>query len=233
MIYIFFGKNVTGVREKALSFMQTLAQSDSEVIKITSEAYGAGVLVDLAESVSLFGGAQVVLLDTPSSDAEFNDGVEEHIELLRDSKNHFVIIEGGLLADKKKLYTKHAEYIEEIKSEAIEKFNTFALADALLNRDKKTLWLLLTQAWEAGESNEAIVGILFWQIKVLRLAERTSSPEEAGQKPFPYNKGKRALSKFKKGDVDRLSQELLELYHAGHQGRVDMSVALEKWVLSI
>ena len=233
MLYIFYGKDSVGVRERALSYIETLVPMGGEVAKVTAAEYREGMILDLAESTSLFGGAQVVLLDTPSTDTDFEDAVLEHLEVLRDSANHFVVIEEGLLAAEKKAYTKYAAHIEEIESKAVEKFNTFALTDALITRDKKTLWLLLMEAWKNGQSNEAIVGLLFWQLKTLRLVERTSSPEEAGQKPFVYQKAKRALAKFKKGELDGLSRELLDLYHKGHQGRVDLSVALERWVLGV
>ncbi len=233
MLYIFFGKDSVQVREKALTFTHTISVDSSSVIKITSDGFNDGILRDLAGSVPLFGGEEVILLDTPSSDVAFAEGVERDIDLLKESANHFVIIEGGLLAGKKKLYTTHAEQIEEIVSEAEEKFNAFSLAEAFLNRDKKALWLRLMEAWEAGESNEAIVGIIFWQIKVLRIVEKTSSPEESGQKPYTYNKAKAALRNFKKGELEKISRELVELYHGGHQGKVDMSTALEKWVLGM
>lgn len=233
MIYVFFGKDTSVVREKALAHIQTLVAPGAEVVKITAENYREGMLADMAESASLFGGEQVILLDTPSSDALFKDGVEASLELLQNSEHHFIVIEAALLAPAKKLYAKYAEHVDESEALATEKFNTFALADAFSARDKKMLWTLLMQARAARESNEAVAGILFWQIKMLRLAERTQSPEEAGQKPFVYNKAKRALAKFKKGELDALSRGLLELYHAGHGGKVDMGLALEQWVLEM
>lgn len=233
MLYVFFGKDGVKVRERAFAHIRKMAGSDIKVTKITAEEYVEGMLPDLAQGTSLFGGEEVILLDTPSSDSVFAEAVEHGIEMLKDSANHFVITEKHLLVGPKKMYGKHAEVMEEIASEAEEKPNNFALTDAFLDRDKKRLWLLLTEAWGRGESNEAIAGLLFWQIKILRLVERTGSPEEAGQKPFVYNKAKRALTKFKKGELDRISRELLELYHQGHQGKLDMNLALERWILSI
>ena len=234
MLYVFFGKDSVLVRERALAHIRTITDTTvSEVVKITGDAHSEGMLNDLAGGSALFGGEQVILLDTPSSEESFDDAVLKNIQMLEESPNHFVVIEEGLLAGKKKVYATHAVSIEEIAADVKEKFNTFGLAEAFLNRDKKMLWILLQDAWKNGEKNEAIVGIIFWQIKILRLAERTQTPEEAGQKPFPYNKAKRALSKFKKGELDKISRELLEIYHRGHGGRVDLSLALERWVLRV
>jgi len=41
------------------------------------------------------------------------------------------------------------------------------------------------------------------------------------------------LNKFSSGEVEKLSQSLLELYHDGHAGVRDMDMALEEWVLEI
>lgn len=233
MLYVFFGKDEVKVRERALAHIKKMAGPDAKATKVTAEEYAEGLLSDLAQGTSLFGGEEVILLDTPSSDDLFAEAVERDIEILKDSTNHFVIIERNLLVAPKKLYGKYAEVMEEIASVMEERPNNFALTDAFLDRDKKRLWLLLSEARARSESNEALVGLLFWQIKILRLVDRTSGPEEAGQKPFVYQKAKRALAKFKKGEIDRFSRELLELYHEGHQGKVDMGLALERWVLSI
>jgi hypothetical protein len=68
---------------------------------------------------------------------------------------------------------------------------------------------------------------------MLRLAERTKSAEEAGQKPFVYSKAKRALSAFKEGELDSISRDLLSIYHDGHLGKRDIDLALERWVLTL
>jgi DNA polymerase III delta subunit len=233
MLYVFFGTDTTQVRTKAFSFLAKLNVEEKSLIKIASETYARGMIPDLTRGSSLFGGVDFFLLDTPSEDEMYLGEVLEHAALLQDSQNHFVVIENGLTADKKKIIEKHAEKIEEIKADAKVRFNTFALTDAFLERDKKSLWLLLVSAWKEGLSHEEIIGVLFWQIKILRLVEKTNSAEEAGQKPFVYSKAKRSLKNFKKGELDALSESLLRIYHDGHQGRVDIAIALEQWALTI
>jgi len=75
--------------------------------------------------------------------------------------------------------------------------------------------------------------MLWWQLKALRLAKQTSSASEAGMKDFPYNKAKRALAKFSEGEVEKLAQSLLEVYHDGHAGVRDMETSLEEWILRL
>jgi hypothetical protein len=52
-------------------------------------------------------------------------------------------------------------------------------------------------------------------------------------KDFPYNKAKRSLRNFKEGELEKLSQTLLAVYHDGHGGKRDIDLALEKWTLTI
>ena len=233
MLYVYFGSDTTGVRQKAFHFVHTLTRGDALATNITEENYQIGIIENLAEGVSLFNAEQVTVLDTPSENEDFFEGVLSRLELMQESLNHFVVIEGTLNAGNKKRMHAHATKMEEVEGEKKEKFNTFLLTDALLRRDKKSLWLLLMDAWKAGITNEAIIGVLFWQVKVLRLAEKTKSAEEAEQNSFVYQKAKRALSNFKKGELDDMSRALLTMYHDGHLGKHDASIALEKWVLGV
>ncbi len=233
MLHVYFGNDTTRVRQKAFDFLRTLSDGEVQVTSITAETYEEGMIPDVAEGVSLFGKGQIFLVDTVSEDQSAFANLLEHLESMQSSSYHFVMIEGTLNAVDKKKIAKHAASCEEIIAEKKERFDAFLLTDALLQRDKKSLWLLLIEAWREGLSNEKIIGLLTWQVKVLRLVEKTKSAEEAGQKSFVYSKAKRALSKFKKGDVDRMSRELLTIYHDGHAGKVNTSIALEQWVLKL
>jgi DNA polymerase III delta subunit len=233
MLYVYFGNDATKVRTEAFAFLHTLTDTDSSVTKVTADTYQAGMLADFAESVSLFGTAQAVVLDMLSENEEIFSEILASLDVLGESGNSFILIEEALNAANKRKIEASATKMHEVASEKKTAFNTFALCDALLLRDKKTLWLLLMEAWRSGATNEELVGILLWQIKILRLAERTGSAEEAGQKAFVYGKAKRALAKFKKGELDQMSRALLTIYHDGHLGKCDMSLALEKWVLQI
>jgi len=102
-----------------------------------------------------------------------------------------------------------------------------------MQQDELLAWILLAKAWRNNLSNEEIIGTLYWQVKMLRLVERTKNAEEAGQKPFVYSKAKRSLRQFTEGELDSLSRDLLSIYHEGHLGRRDMDSALERWVLSL
>lgn len=232
MLAVFYGNDVVAVRDAAHAYVLKHA-NESAVTTIDADTYVTGTLRDAAGGVSLFGGTSVYVIDTPSAAVDFEAEVHDTLPALAASAHQFIVIEQALLADEKKAYAKHADTIEEFKRPAERGFNTFALADALARKDKRTLWLLLHDAFRAGEGSEEIIGILWWQLKALRLASLTATAKEADMKEFPYNKAKRALSKFEAGELTALSHSLLAAYHDARRGALDLDLALERWVLTL
>lgn len=233
MLKVYFGNDAIKVREGAFSFVSEKEKGGVVVTVIDGDIYATGALADAAGATSLFGGEELYIIDTPSNKAEFQEEVYTNLDALAESPNTFVVIEGALLAADKKNYTKYAESIEEFKGEKEERFNVFGLAELLSKKDKRNLWMLLCDAKAAGIPTEEIIGILWWQLKALRLALKTNSASEAGMKDFPYNKSKRALGNFKDGELEYLSHSLIALRHDGHLGKRDIDLALEKWVLTL
>lgn len=233
MLKVFYGTDTIATRQAAFGFLSGREEQGASTEVIDGETFQAGMLQDVAGAAPLFGGETIYLLDTPSSNKDFAAETETMLETLAESPNQFVVIEGPLLAADKKKWQKHTKDIEEFKAAAGERFNTFAMADALARKDKKTLWLLLQEAKAAGQSAEEIIGVLWWQLKSLRLSATTGNAAEVGMKDFPYNKAKRSLKNFPEGDLTRLSHELLTVYHDGHHGKRDIDLALERWCLTL
>ncbi|HEU4677160.1 MAG TPA: hypothetical protein VFS75_00385 [Candidatus Paceibacterota bacterium] len=233
MLYAYFGEDTAAVRNEAFRALRRM-EKGALVTTVTADTWNAAALSDLAGGASLFGEAQVIVLDTISEGgADAKAELFERLDVLKGSSHNFILIEGSLKADEKKRLAKVAEEAKEMEGEKAERFNAFAMTDALLRKDKKSLWLLLTAAWREGLSNEEIIGVLFWQLKTLRLVAKAKDATDAGLKPFVYGKAKRALSSFTEKELDRLSLSLLSAYHDGHAGRADIATALEAWVLSL
>lgn len=233
MLSVFCGNDVIRMREAGLKAADEVVVEGATLTVLDSDIFSPGALADAVGATSLFGGREVYVLDTPSEADEFAVEVKDHLAVMAESSNTFVVLEGALLAAAKKPYQKYAETFEEFKADKTERFNTFAMADALARKDKKSLWLLLQEAKRGGIAEEEIIGILWWQLKALRLAALTASASEAGMKDFPYNKAKRSLSKFKDGELTALSHSLLSVYHDGHGGVRDIDLALEQWLLTL
>jgi DNA polymerase III delta subunit len=230
MLMIFYGTDRIGVRDAANSEIETLGAVASLIDETT---YEAGAVASVVGATSLFGGSECFLVDTPSSSEEFYQEVLAALPDLAASQNTFIVLEQVLLAETKKKYAKHASVIEEFSIEKRERFDTFAIAEALARRDKKQLWVLMMRAKENGLREEEIIGMLWWQLKALRLAKRTDTPVEAGMKEYPYKKAKQSLRYFKDGDVETLARSLLTVYHDAHRGKRDLNLALEEWVLNV
>jgi DNA polymerase III delta subunit len=230
MLVVFYGTDRTKVRNAA--YKETEVR-DSVPTILDETSYTPGLIASSVGANSLFGGVECYLLDTPSSNPEFEAEVMGSLAALAESENIFIVLEGALLAESKKKYAKHAAVIGEFLVEKIQRFNPFSLAEALARKDKKQLWVLLQQARMADLRDEEMVGILWWQLKTLRLAAGTNSPEAAGVKEYPYKKAKQALRNFAAGELEALSSSLLSLYHEDHQGLAPMETSLERWVLSV
>lgn len=231
MLQLFFGTDRQQVRDAATAFLEKNIPPATTPTIIDDNNYQPGQLADALGATSLFGGTECFLLDTPSSNPEFAAAVADNLSAMAESVNIFVVLEGKLLAPEKKRYQKHATAIEEFTAAATAKLDVFGIADALTSKDRRRLWVLLTELRQQGVSAEELIGILWWQLKTLRLAAATPSAAAAGMKDFPYNKAKRSLSQFAPGEVAALSYSLLALYHDGHAGVRDIDLALEQWVL--
>jgi len=230
MIHAFLGDDPVAVRTRAHA---VLDKAGNEVVRVTAESYVPGAFQELAQSQSLWGVAPAVALDYLDEDSVVLEALIESLELLSLSDRLFVLMGNAPKADlKKALAQAKVEPTLVPTQKEGERFNTFALADALARKDKKTLWLLLSRASRAGIESEEIAGVLFWQMKALRLAQQTKSAKEAGMKDFPYNKAKGALKHWKEGELEKVSEALLAAYHDGHKD-VAMDLALERLVLSI
>ncbi len=232
MLHVFYGTDVTKVRSEAHKKASESLLPGGEISTISRENGSVDMLVDAVSATSLFRPHEVFVLDTLSEDDELFEELVRLAPALGESENTFVVIEGPLTAGPKKAFDATGKTCVEY-TKAKKEWNPFALGEALGARDKKTLWILLHEAWKRGEKTEAIIGTLHWQLKMLRLAEVTKSAGEAGQKPFVYDKAKRALKNFKVGEVTRLTHDLVVRYHEGHVGKRNIDNALEAWVLAL
>lgn len=124
-------------------------------------------LLSLATTPALFGAQTFTFAGLLTGE----DGGEV-IELMRefkDSSHTFVFEEEKLLKKETDALTKAGVKIESSKTPKKEwQFDQFGVASALGSKDKKKLWLGLTQALRAGEKPEAIAGLLAWKARQMK-----------------------------------------------------------------
>ena len=232
MYLLYYGTDRQQVRDAATQYIEKNLPPDATLTTLDAQSYQSGQIADALGASSLFGGEEWFVVDTPSAVSEFDEEVKNALKELSESGNTFILLESALLAPAKKAYSKYAKNVEEFTAQKNAALNPFALADAIAQKDRKRLWVLLQEMRTAGLPTEELIGILWWQLKSLRLAAVTQSAAEAGMKDFPYNKAKRALGAFTPGELEQLSQSLLAVYHDGHAGLRDIDLALEQWVLA-
>jgi hypothetical protein len=233
MLYVFHGTDTIRVRTEGFKKAEEYAQESGVVETITSETCTKEILQNALGAASLFYQREVFVLETLSHTDEMFEVFLDMLPQLNDSPNVFVVIEEKLTAGVERTIKAHAAGVTSYARDARKEFNVFALTDALLLRDKKTLWLLLMEAWKEGKKSEEIIGTLMWQLKTIRLARLIGSAEETGLKPFVYDKARRSERKFSKEEIEAKAHSLVMLYHDGHSGKRNIDWALEKWVLTL
>lgn len=235
MLYIYHGNdlNRTGVAITSAIEKLRVRVPHAAIERITSEVE-ALELEALLASQGLFHSARVVVLDGVFVNTGHKTDVLGHLAEIAASEHVFFIREVKLSSPEIKKMEKYAQKVIEysVKETKKEPLNSFALADALLARNKKGLWLKLIQTLRSGSSPEELHGILFWGAKNLSIASGAESPKEAGMHPFVYKKTCTALFKFKPEEVQNLVADLAELPHKARRAGVELEYALEQFALT-
>ena len=242
MLYIFHGTDIDKSRTKAQTLINSLRvkKPDAAFVKFEADDWNISALESHLGGQGLFSNKYIIFLDRVTENPEAKDHLGDFVEVMNESDNIFILLEGKLLADLKKVFDKHAEKVvisdvpEAGKSFSTKKdFNIFSLADALGARDSFKAWNIYRQAIDGGIEPENIIGTLFWQVKSMILAHSTSTAGEAGLNPFVFGKSKRYSGNFSDSELTELSNDLIIAYHDSHRGIHDFSIALERFILTI
>ncbi len=247
MIYFYYGTDTESTRKKAKITVDSLLlkKPDATLIKIGDEDLSLGKIMELAGGQGLFSSKYIVFLYKTFDNKENKELILKNIKEFAGSDNIFIFAEEKM--DKLSLtkIEKNAEKVQEFikpertltKKEALaqrgEKIDFFEFADALGKRDKRGLWVLYQDALAEQVPAEEVHGIFFWQVKSMLLAKKCKTADEAGMKPFPYQKSKEYSRNFKDGELENISSKLVVMYHEAHRGNMDFFVALEKFILKL
>ncbi len=247
MIYFYYGTDSEKARKKAKATADSLIvkRPDAALVKIGDEDIPGGRIEELAAGQGLFSNKYVVYLNKAFENKETKELILKHIKEIGTSENIFIFAEGKM--DKAGLakIEKVAEKIEEFakadkpltKKEKLaaigEKVDFFEFTDALGRRDKKGLWTLYQDALLEQVPSEEIHGMFFWQAKSMMLATKVKRAEEAGMKPYPFQKAREYARNYKDGELVAMLDALVTMYHEAHAGTIDFPVALEKFILAL
>ncbi len=229
MIYLFHGSDVDKVRTKAFEWVAKARAKEPNLayVRLSKDEITRSALEDAIAAGGLFVQRILVLLDDPfvstkksdeddtETDEEKGGVVEEYLSTLADSDNAIVVLAPNLPAAKLKKLSAKAKMVyvfdKKTEREVTRGFNT-ALVNALASRNREALWLEVSRALAAGDAPEMLHGLLHWKARDLML------------------KGSRSWT----GQESRkLSLNLLTLLQETRRGGLDLSLALERFALSV
>jgi DNA polymerase III delta subunit len=238
VIYLFYGEGRDKARAKWRAALATFSKKypDGMVFHFDSDHFLREQFEELVSAGDLFGHKRLVAADRLLENEEAAEWLGGRIKDFVASPNSFLFLE---IAPAKELIKKISaaggkteEHPLALKS-AAPPFNIFSISDALTARDKKGLWLTYQKALRSGLAEEEIFWKLVWPIKTMLLVAKSGKGELKTVKPFVADKARRALAKYKIEELEKMSTDLVVLWHDSRRGLIDFDFGLEKFVLSI
>jgi hypothetical protein len=246
MIYLIYGTDKDKARKKAWEIVDSLLAKKKDAVfsKFTEEdEITQSHLDELVGGQALFVNKFIILFHEVFENAETKSLITKNIKEIAGSDNIFILLEEKVdaktLEKISKVSVKNQEFEKkdmtkkEKLAEIGEKIDFFEFADALGSRDKKVLWRLYQDALIEVVPAEEVHGIFYWQVKSMLLALKCASAEDAKMKPYPFQKSKAFAKKYKQVELEKMSSNLVSMYHEAHRGKIDFYIALEKFILSL
>lgn len=238
MVYL-----VLGGGSRALVHYRRLVEKlkmQAELFRFNPLDFESARFEELIESQPLFGKTLVVASNRLCENPEAARLIIAKLDRLASSPHHFVFLETGLDDELLGRLKKSAQDVKEFEKEVREEkywvrggFNIYSLTDVFASRDRRNFWVNLQKAILAGFEPEEIFWKLVWQMKHLLAAKKTRSAKESGLSPYPYQKAKKFSAKFKTGELEKLSVDLVTLYHDCRRGLFDLETGLELLALTL
>lgn len=247
MIYFYYGTDSESARKKAKITVDSLIAKKPEafVVKIGDEDISEGQILELASGQGLFSSKYIVYFYKTFDNKNNKEVILKNLKEISGSDNIFIFAEGKMDKGALTKIEKNAEKVQEfVKAEKTlnkkeklaligEKIDFFEFADALGKRDKRGLWVLYQDALAEQVPAEEVHGIFYWQVKSMLLGKLCKSAEEAGMKPYPFQKSKEYSRNYKDKELENISSNLVSMYHEAHRGNIDFFIALEKFILGL
>lgn len=237
MLYLIYGTDTHKSRKKLHELLDLAKKKrpNAELWKITTENWNEAQFDELLVSQGLFESKYTVVLDNVFEKKDSKIYVLERLEQMAESEQIFLVLEGALDVPSLKKIEKFSKQVQEfVKPEGKKQtYNIFSVADGLLQKDKKNLWISYIDFLSKGGAPEEIHGIFFWQVKNMILASRSENMKDSGLSPYAYKNALTGGRKYRTEELQKMSSELVNMTHKVRQGEGDLEVMLEKWVLSL
>lgn len=237
MLYVIYGTDTHKARKKLHELLDLAKKKrpDAELFKMTTENWTESQFDELLVSQGLFEQKYTVVLDNLFEKKDYKSYIVERLEGMQNSEQIFLMLEAGIDTPTLKKIENKAKQVQEFekKEEKKEWFNIFGIADGLLEKDKRKLWVDFLDFIKKGTASEEIHGIFFWQVKNMILATRASSGNDTGLSPFVYKNALTGARKYKIEELQMMSNDLVTMTHRVRSGEGELEVMLEKWILKL
>lgn len=188
-------------------------------------------LISLIHQPALFGGNKTYGIRDGFEYAEVKNYVMHNKEDLHTSPHLFLFVEESLPAAEQK---KLSAYIMERETDVITsaEANPFYITQLLATKKQPDLWIEYIHSVDRGEPIESIHGRLWWQLKTLALVKAVH-PHNPGMKDYPFRQAQKNQKLFSQQELEIYLRKMIDMYHQGHVGEIDLKIGLEQLILSI
>jgi DNA polymerase III delta subunit len=212
MIYLFCGDDTKTKHEVYEKFIKSLP-TNTKTFFIGKNDFNQMETESFYSGAGLFFTKCTVIFSNIFEKEENLDFILDKLELISESQNDFVFLEGKLnkpvLDDFKKARAEINAF--EVPKEKKEKFNNFLLANAFGDRDKLQLWIYFRQAVDVGVGMEELIGVLSWKVKDMMI--------------------KKDFRKFSEDELKNFVSKLSYLLPEARKNSLDAESIFEKFLL--
>lgn len=234
MFLAFVGNDTMAARQNLHLTLTRLQEEmpNASLIKLDNESFSFDAALDAMLEGNLFAPKNIIIFDDILMHPEGEKFYTKH-DL---NSDHVIIVRET--APKKVVLDKLAKY-GDVKTFSYKKeepkINSFALADAIMLKEKATAWLEFEKTRRRGEPMEAVHGMIFWAFKTLTAIATLPKAEvlAAGVKDFTYRRGLEGVKKYTADEIVGRFDDLKDMYHKAHRGECDLEYSLEQFILKL
>ncbi|MCE9548823.1 YceG family protein [Candidatus Nomurabacteria bacterium] len=185
MIYLFSGDDVKNKHNAYIKFIKSIPKA-TETFFISRNEFNKMQVESLYSGSGLFFAKSAVIFSNVLEREELREFILEKLELMGESQNDFIFLEGKLGKPVIDAFKKARAEINifELPKAKLEKFDNFLLANAFGQKDRLNLWIYFRMAVDRGVVMEELVGVLGWKAKDMILKKNFGKFSENELKNF-------------------------------------------------
>ncbi|MEK7118651.1 MAG: hypothetical protein AAB869_03495 [Patescibacteria group bacterium] len=235
-IRIFLGENTKHSREALRCAVDETRAKDpgALVSRFDDISFDSVLLREALMNQSIFGVGNIVVIDG-ILDNENGEEFYRTLESFKNTANTVLIRETSPGKDVRALLKEIGDIKEFPLKKTETKKNSFAIADAVAMRNKRSAWVEFIRLKRSGAVMEEVHGMIFWAVKMLYVCA-TGTREEAamaGVKDYTYHIYLERAKNFPIALLEKKLGELKDMYHRAHQGDRDLGIFLEQFLLKL